>query len=177
MAKSNAEIAVQLQAKFEIYFLGLIFTILGLSIQTARFGSSDLADGFELSGWVFLLISALTGILRGEWTPVMFQIFDKKASTERQIDGFEAQLARGLDVPVTFVNENGQEERVGGAIAVTRLKSRLRSLEEQQRNAEKRLRFLYRLMKWPFFAAVVSLVIARGYASGKPLFLKWALLW
>jgi hypothetical protein len=46
--KSDVDYARQLQEKFELYLLGLIFTLLALAIQTAKFGVSDWADAFEL---------------------------------------------------------------------------------------------------------------------------------
>lgn len=39
MAKSNNDAAVETQQKFDFYFLGLVFTVLALSVQTAKFNS------------------------------------------------------------------------------------------------------------------------------------------
>jgi hypothetical protein len=45
-SQSNTAMAQRIQEKFDAYLLGLIFTILGLSIQTAKLG-----DGW--SKWIF----------------------------------------------------------------------------------------------------------------------------
>ena len=67
MPKSNAEIAIEHQIKFEFYLLALTFSILGLSIQTAEFGTYLSADLLELAGWLGLFLSGVVGLLRGEW--------------------------------------------------------------------------------------------------------------
>ena len=63
---SNTAIAQRIQEKFDAYLLGLIFTILGLSIQTAKFGPSATADAFEVISWVLFLVAGLTGLSRFE---------------------------------------------------------------------------------------------------------------
>lgn len=45
---SNTAIAQRIQEKFDAYLLGLIFTVLGLSIQTAKFGALPWADVLEI---------------------------------------------------------------------------------------------------------------------------------
>jgi len=172
MPRSNVEIAIELQTKFEFYLLGLIFTVLGLSIQTAEFGRSDLTDGLELIGWLLLLISALVGVMRGEWIPVVYQIRAKQESTDKRIDQITAQLEHGILAPVTFI-EKGQEEQVDGATAITRLNAVLDVLESQQKEGEARILKRYQVMKWTFFAGVFFLVGSRGYLPTKALFLKF----
>jgi hypothetical protein len=44
MAKTSAEIAIEHRGRFEFYLLGLIFAVLGLSIQTAEFGQFLVSD-------------------------------------------------------------------------------------------------------------------------------------
>jgi len=71
MSLSEREIAQQSQEKFEFYLVGLVFTLLALSIQTAKFGQSNLSDFFELSGWLSLAVSGLSGLWRLEYIPVI----------------------------------------------------------------------------------------------------------
>jgi hypothetical protein len=68
----NLEYAIQTQQKFEFYFLALVFTILGLSIQTAKL-SFWLQGVFEIAAWLSLLASGLAGLSRMEWIPVSYK--------------------------------------------------------------------------------------------------------
>jgi NhaP-type Na+/H+ or K+/H+ antiporter len=76
MSESNAVIGQRIQEKFQFYILGLIFTLLGLAVQTASFGSVVIADLFELGSWVCFLLSALVMISRLEWAPQFYGISD-----------------------------------------------------------------------------------------------------
>src|SRR5437667_497417 len=85
-SQSNTAIAQRIQEKFHAYLLGLIFTILGLSIQTAKFGTSPTADAFEIVSWVLLLVAGLTGLSRMEWTPEVYRLYgiqDEKEELKR----------------------------------------------------------------------------------------------
>src|SRR5712664_3266431 len=114
MAKSPAEIAIELRGKFELYLLALNFSILGLSIQTAKFGEHLLADTFELTGWLALFISGVVGIVRGEWIPVAYDIQSKIHSTTSQRDDVRQALQHGAEVQVPFIEEDGRETMVAG---------------------------------------------------------------
>lgn len=68
--RSNMEYARSLQEKYEYYQVGLNFTLLGLSIQTAQFGVHKLPIIFELSGWSCLLVAGVIALLRFRMQPV-----------------------------------------------------------------------------------------------------------
>lgn len=84
---SEYGIAQQTQEKFEFYLLSLVFTLLALSVQTAKFGGSIAADALELGGWLFLIISGFTGLSRMEWVPVI-------RTTKAQQSGFEEEIRK-----------------------------------------------------------------------------------
>src|SRR5262245_61962142 len=75
-AETNLDVARKLQEKYEWYFLALIFTVLGLSVQTAKLGHSFGADIFEVMGWVSLLVSGIAGLSRVELAPKQYLGFD-----------------------------------------------------------------------------------------------------
>jgi len=72
-AKAN-----DIQEKFELYLVGLIFTILALSVQTSSFGTCRIADALELAGWAALLFSDISGLLRLEVVPVALRYYAAK---------------------------------------------------------------------------------------------------
>lgn len=83
--------AMDIQEKFELYLVSLTFTVLALSVQTASFGINPVGDAFELLGWVLMLISGITGLLRLELVPVVLRYY---AAKEQQKDVDEEDLAK-----------------------------------------------------------------------------------
>lgn len=80
------------QDTFELYVLGLTFTILGLSVQTASFGVALLADSAELLGWVSLLISGLFGLHRGLWKPNLYNVMGMKSTFQVESDDADKMI-------------------------------------------------------------------------------------
>jgi hypothetical protein len=64
--------SLRIQHRFDFYIVALTFTLLGLSVQTARFCSSRWSNGLELVGWLAFLGSALVGLWRLEKIPGYF---------------------------------------------------------------------------------------------------------
>ena len=50
--------------KFEVFLVSLTFTVLGLSIQTAKFHDNPAINIFELSAWLFFLISGILALFK-----------------------------------------------------------------------------------------------------------------
>lgn len=65
--------------------LSLVFTLLALSVQTAKFGDVIPANALELLGWLFLIVSGFAGLSRMEWVPVIRIKIAQKQSFEDEI--------------------------------------------------------------------------------------------
>lgn len=79
-----ADAAKEYSVKFDFYFLALIFTILGLSVQTADFTQSQIGAVSELFGWVTLLCSGVIGLIRLERFPLLYQnLFNRQTYGDR----------------------------------------------------------------------------------------------
>jgi NhaP-type Na+/H+ or K+/H+ antiporter len=63
------KLAHDAQEKFDHYFPVLAFSILGLAVQTAKFGHS--ADRLEVASWALLLVAGLLALWRLKKTPVL----------------------------------------------------------------------------------------------------------
>jgi hypothetical protein len=161
MAKTSAETAIELQSKFEFYFIALTFSILGLSIQTAPLGSDLATDAFELAGWLALFFSGIVGLLRGESVPVAYQIQSKITSVRRRRDEIGEARERWVDVQIPFV-EGGKETVLSGKQAEEKFDSLIVTLEKQFKDTEDRIVRRYQVMKWAFLIGVGSLLIARA---------------
>jgi energy-coupling factor transporter transmembrane protein EcfT len=68
---SDRAVAQQGQEKFQFYLLSLVFTLLALSVQTAKLGTSTISDYFELAGWGFLIASGIAGLWYMETSPTL----------------------------------------------------------------------------------------------------------
>lgn len=163
----NSEVAQKYRERFEFYFVGLIFTILGLSIQTAKFSQTIIPDGFELLAWISLLVSGFMGLIRIEWTPIAHQYISKKKGLSKEIDEINIHKEKGtkklpgvegeIDVDKLLENKTWALEKVG---------SNLRDLE-------KKLSYSYKIRKWVFLAGIIFLVLARGIIPANGLMIKY----
>lgn len=156
---SHTEYAIQLQEKFELYILGLIFTLLGLSIQTAKFDVSNIADTFEILSWLFLLISGLVGLSRFEWLPVAHKQMgalsmlesEKKALTDLRDQGHE------------HIRISGTTELEGLESTLLGKEQYLGKVNEKVDELSNKIILKYNIHKWTFVSAIICLFVARSY--------------
>lgn len=112
VAERGMEFARELQVKFEVYFTGLIFTLLAASIQTAKFTYSPLANAFEMAGWIALLIAGLAGLSRFEWLPTDHDVQASLREAQDIMDTWRDVERRGGRV----VNENHEVHDVASIL-------------------------------------------------------------
>jgi hypothetical protein len=150
----NEEYAIQTQGKFDFYFLGLVFTILGLSVQTAQF-SSWIQSLFEVGAWVALLISGLAGLSRIEWIPIMYAFHSDQ--DEQKL------LIRKATHGESFQNE------LGHSLQASQIEERVRKTKGEVEERATRLRrlewwtvIMYKIHKWLFVCAMALLIVSRA---------------
>jgi hypothetical protein len=160
-ADINIEIAQRLQERFEAYWLGLIFTLLGASIQTAKFGVVPLADALELGAWVLLLVSGLAGLSRFEWLPEIYRLRSLQIEKEDWARAaHKEEVLRGTrEVYVAPLKKS-----VPSAQFIAESEASLHTIEEKLAPIERRQLRKYRVKKWTFVAAVCLLIGSRAYA-------------
>ena len=157
--KTDVDYARQLQEKFEFYVLGLIFTLLALAIQTAKFGVSDWADVFELLGWLFLFISGLTGLSRVEWMPVTFKTHSQLLAIKAELQMLEELKSKGVE-DVLF---DKLEQSVKIDSVMPEISSKATKLGEQVKSLERGILIKYMVHKWLFVSALLFLIVARSF--------------
>ncbi len=151
----------ELQEKFEIYLLGLIFTVLAAAVQTAKLGSSTVADLAELSGWTLLFVSALVGLSRFEWLPVVHVVHGKT----QDLDGYIKQAEQAREGGQRVVRVGDEDMAVDDAIAL--LQTRRNESEGRKTSLETRTRVKYQVHKWTFAVGLALMLVARGWVPAR----------
>jgi hypothetical protein len=152
----NIDFAIQAKQKFEFYFLALVFTILGLSVQTSTItGSWQYL--FETASWVMLLVSGIAGLSRLEGTPHAYERIGLQQEGKNRLEIINKGLGGG-----TVLRPSGKqwtEEEL------TKEKSRgeqyILKLEEEKNEVIRRLGWKYSMHKWCFVAGICLLLISR----------------
>ena len=159
MATNEREIAHKTQEKFEFYVISLVFTLLALSIQTAKFGDLVIADTLELLGWLCLLISGIAGLWRLEYITVERLKKVQKDEFENKI--FELRELQVKGVQEIHVLETNSNQSIAQRIesfqtGVSVLGPVIDKLERA--NFQK-----YKTHRYLFVAALVCLLSSRSY--------------
>lgn len=165
---SNLDISIRVQEKFEFYFLSLTFIILGLSIQTSKFGTHPIADGFELLAWMSLFVSGLSGLSRMRWVPSLYKVKDVIVRRERYRD----EAKRRESIGENHVIQDEKEKPIDAFIG--EVSHGVKEAEDQLSELEAKNDLKYQLHISGFTIGLFFLIGSRGY---EPIvrFLNWLL--
>ena len=150
----NLEHAINIKDKFEFYFLALVFTVLGLSIQTSQLTSTWQAV-IEVCGWASLLSSGLAGLSRMEWLPLSYEHYSelteqksviREAKTGRKFMHKSGELTSPLEVEHYIKNVN------------ERMKERVALMDK----LELKDKIKYFIHKWMFVVGLSFLIVSRA---------------
>jgi len=165
---TSEEYSQQLQEKFELYLLALVFTILGLAIQTAKFGQRDIADVFELIAWALLVISGIAGLSRLEWLPVAHKNHGALTNLNQEREDLSKIAAAGVqEYPIFGQDQPAPIQQLidDRNLAIVERESLLKAFETSTIRK-------YAMHKWCFFVAIILLACARGYPATESLVMK-----
>jgi hypothetical protein len=154
---SNIDVAIRIQEKFDFYFLSLTFIILGLSIQTSKFGVHAISDGLELLGWISLFVSGMAGLSRMRWAPFLYKVKDAIMRREWVRDDAKRRELNGETRAI-----RGEEEiSIGDFIAD--VSQGVKEVEDQLSRLETKNKLKYSLHVYGFTFGLVFLMGSRGY--------------
>lgn len=153
------DVAIERQGKFDLYFIGLTFTVLGLAVQTAKVGVFYVSDAAEILGWIALLVAAFSGLRRMEWLPGHYRLQDLKHDQEaKRFEGGKIMLTNpGAQFTVAPTGETiAASQYVANAQdGIDKIAKRLDELTE----------IAVRLAKWHrygFLVGVMLLAVSRA---------------
>lgn len=154
----DLEAGQRVQERVQYYFVTLTFTLLALSIETAKFTGSNISQISELLGWVVLLTSGITGLSRLNSLPSNYKISIHRRSIEDDIDSTRKLVKEG--------NKTILLQNTGGTVdADSYLSDRLKilgSLEEKESVLLNKQSLLMKVHRSALLLGLVLLLISRG---------------
>ncbi len=154
---SNLDVSIRIQEKYEFYFLSLTFIILGLSIQTSKFGAYEISDGLELLGWISLFVAGMAGLSRMRWAPSLYKVKDEIIRRERYRDEAKRRESSGQ----TYVIQGEKETPIGDFIAD--VSQGVKEVEDQLSKLETKNDWKYWVHVCGFTFGLLFLMGSRGY--------------
>lgn len=156
----NIDIAIQVQRKFEFYLVALVFTILGLSVQTSTI-TGQWQCFFEIASLVMLLVSGLAGLSRLEWTSVAHKHAGWLQKEENVLkifnEGLRGRIVLGPSGERWSMEKLTEEK--------TQQQEHISKRKNEKEMVEKQLEWKYSIHKWCFAAGVCLLLISRIIVS------------
>lgn len=167
MALSEREVAQQSQEKFEFYLVGLVFTLLALSIQTAKFGQSNFSNNLELFSWISLAVSGFSGLWRLEYIPVIRTKIAIKNEFDDKLDELRELELKG--VQQVFVLETQSNQAIKERLSDYQMGVDV--LDPVITNLERHGNVKYQTHRYSFIVGIFLLMFARAYIPIKKILL------
>jgi hypothetical protein len=152
-------VALETERKFEFYFIGAIFTILGLAVQTAQVYTEASRNILSVGGFLFLAVSAicafiaLSRLVRRNW--VIADMQDWEASLQA-LHGARAES-------ILRVSVDDQAEEVAVDNEITRLARRVTTEEAKAATMRNVILVSRELRNWAFLLGLALILLARTW--------------
>jgi len=152
--------------KFEFYFLGLTFTLLGAAIQTASFsGHSHASVIAEVIGWAGFALSGLVGLSKVEHLSVVIFLRNRKNEYENNKSQFEQAKASG--VASAKIAQTGEVMLIDTAI--NKAGESAARYGDELGKAGRRHEVKDIIQRWSFILGLLSIAVARAYDAVTPI--------
>lgn len=156
MENPNIDLAIQAKQKFEFYFLALVFTLLGLSVQTSTI-TGCWQCFFEIASLIMLLASGIAGLSRLEWVPHAYERIGLLQEGRNKLE----ILNKGLGGETILCPSGKQWTKEELTKEKSKGEQYVLSIEEEKNKVIKRLGWKYSIHKWCFVAGICLLLISR----------------
>lgn len=159
MAESTSQEVLE---KVEFYFLALVFTLLGATIQTASFSTSPkFSVTLELVAWALLATSGIAGLSKLYWVASIVHAKERKQNYESL--SRELKLAEYKGVLEVRISETDSNMPIGEAL------SKVEGWKEKYNDVISKLgkphEMKHHIQWWCFVFGLVSVGVARGFAA------------
>lgn len=156
-ADPNAQNATDIQSKFELYFITLIFTILGLAIQTSKNSPFIVVAVMELTSWLFLTTAGLIAMYRVVRLPIIlngFAAINRNNVVIEQVENDSRFNRKMLDTDNSLVDH---------ADIIKKYERKNENLNAKNKSINSKLIDLFKIQWWLFILALVGLIVSRGF--------------
>jgi hypothetical protein len=154
--RSNAS----LMEKYEFYFLGLTFTLLGASIQTVDFGEySKVNSIIELVGWFAFGLSGVVGLSKIEYLASLIIIRNEKDLNKSYVS--ELQKARALGTRSVRVAQTGESLEIDQVIST--VEANVSTWNNRLEQFGKWHEIKHIVQKYSFLIALFLVAFSRAY--------------
>ena len=160
MASNSAVTPHSILEKFEFYLLGLTFTLLGASIQTANLADRSSASVIaEILGWAGFGLSGLIGLSKLKHLSVVIYLRNRKSELEEHKGSLDQGKASGITQ--VRIAQTGEVMTVDAAIQ--QVNGNLSLHSEHLDKAGKRHEVKAIIQNWSFVLGLLSVAVARAY--------------
>ena len=149
--------ALETDRKFEFYFSGLIFTLLGLSVQTSRPDADIVPVTLELLGSSLFLVSGIIAIIRLTWLRDRLWRFVDLETTNREMQDFERYKRDGG----TYLIQQEDNTKVAIAECIATKIEEDAILNDIISSLARKGTNYFKAQLWTFFAAILFIMISR----------------
>jgi hypothetical protein len=153
--------AEDIEIKYEFYFLALTFTILGLSLQSAKFENyTIILAKCEIFGWILLLLCGLFGLAKMNiWHNVL-----------NNFTSFEEVLKKTIECKDDFDKckycQNQQCNYYGKAVIIMNDYNRWKDEYETKSLTLYKIYFWLYILQYSFFViGIISIITARATSA------------
>jgi hypothetical protein len=169
--QANIKATYDTYARYEYYFVGLIFTLLVLAVQTADFTGGPWQDRTELVGWLLTLIAGGVGLVRLSNFSAVYGLGAKRESARLQIQDLHNMRHRGEEVVIGVdpIGEGVEYEHQHVSVAIQKLEIKYKVLGDLLDKRQGRNVWQRRAQVSAFFGGLVALMVARAWVPLKEI--------
>ena len=91
----NLDFAQKFQQQFEFYFTGLVFTLLGLAVQTGKSTHYIWSGYFEFGGWVCLMVCGFVSLHRLWMVPTLIRMQEELTRITLELGQLNLDITNG----------------------------------------------------------------------------------
>lgn len=156
----NLDFAQKFQQQFEFYFTGLVFTLLGLAVQTGKSTHYMWVNYFEFGGWMCLMFCGFVSLHRLWMVPTVIRMQEESARISIELGQLNIDVENGNPLDTQVPTEDGSTLTLSQAV-------------EQHGNSKKDIEAkISKLQAWniykgrfcmiTFFVALLCLITSRS---------------